>query len=122
MLNSKLIAFWLKYKGKMQGDNYQIDKEPLLALPIILPSEEKQAELAGFVTMIIDNKQKEWDYTDLLKHAKVQNNFEREILINKELEHIKTEIVTTENKIDSAVYALYDLSDRDIATINNEIK
>lgn len=26
ILNSKLIAFWLKHKGKMQGNNYQIDK------------------------------------------------------------------------------------------------
>ncbi|TQR51514.1 Eco57I restriction-modification methylase domain-containing protein, partial [Campylobacter troglodytis] len=34
ILNSKLIAFWLKHKGKMQGNNYQIDKEPLLKLPI----------------------------------------------------------------------------------------
>ncbi|GAI34013.1 unnamed protein product, partial [marine sediment metagenome] len=28
ILNSKLIAFWLRHKGKMQGNNYQIDKEP----------------------------------------------------------------------------------------------
>ena len=28
LLNSKLIAFWLRFKGKMQGNNYQIDKEP----------------------------------------------------------------------------------------------
>lgn len=33
ILNSKLIAFWLKHKGKMQGNNYQIDKEPLLNIP-----------------------------------------------------------------------------------------
>ncbi len=122
LLNSKLIAFWLKYKGKMQGDNYQIDKSPLLALPIIQPSEEKQAELAGFVTMIIDNKQKEWDYTDLLKITKAENNFEREILLTKELERFNSEIAKLENKIDIAVYELYDLSDRDIITIDNEIK
>jgi adenine-specific DNA-methyltransferase len=34
LLNSKLMAFWLKHKGKMQGNNYQLDKEPLLALPL----------------------------------------------------------------------------------------
>lgn len=34
LLNSKLIMFWLKKKGKMQGDNYQLDKEPLLSIPI----------------------------------------------------------------------------------------
>tara|TARA_R100000306_G_C4381213_1_gene144576 strand:+ start:3584 stop:7219 length:3636 start_codon:yes stop_codon:yes gene_type:complete len=35
LLNSKLIAFWLRFKGKMQGNNYQIDKEPLVNIPII---------------------------------------------------------------------------------------
>ena len=24
LLNSKLVTFWLKYKGKIQGDNYQV--------------------------------------------------------------------------------------------------
>ena len=37
LLNSKLIAFWLRFKGKMQGNNYQIDKEPLVNIPIIQP-------------------------------------------------------------------------------------
>ncbi|WP_442787250.1 DUF7149 domain-containing protein [Flavobacterium suncheonense] len=37
LLNSKLVAFWLKNRGKMQGDNFQVDKEPLLSIPIIQP-------------------------------------------------------------------------------------
>ena len=39
-LNSKVIKFWLRFKGKMQGKNYQIDKEPLLSIPIIKPKFE----------------------------------------------------------------------------------
>ena len=35
LLNSRIIAFWLRYKGKMQGFQYQIDKGPLVSLPII---------------------------------------------------------------------------------------
>ena len=35
LLNSKVVAFWLRYKGKMQGNNYQIDKEPLVNIPIV---------------------------------------------------------------------------------------
>ena len=35
LLNSQIITLWLKYKGKMQGNNFQIDKEPLLNLPIL---------------------------------------------------------------------------------------
>jgi hypothetical protein len=34
LLNSKLVEFWLRYKGKMQGSNYQIDKEPILSIPL----------------------------------------------------------------------------------------
>ena len=34
ILNSQLIKFWLYHKGKMQGSNYQVDKEPLLQIPL----------------------------------------------------------------------------------------
>ena len=33
-LNSTICRFWLKNKGKMQGDCYQVDKEPLQNIPI----------------------------------------------------------------------------------------
>jgi adenine-specific DNA-methyltransferase len=35
ILNSKTISFWLWHKGKIQGNNYQIDKEPLMQIPIV---------------------------------------------------------------------------------------
>jgi len=41
ILNSKVVAFWLRYKGKMQGDMYQVDKEPLLSIPIAQSLDEK---------------------------------------------------------------------------------
>ncbi|MBK9671899.1 MAG: Eco57I restriction-modification methylase domain-containing protein [Bacteroidetes bacterium] len=51
LLNSKLIAFWLKNKGKMQGNNYQIDKEPLLEIPIV--TTDKQQIFATLVDYIL---------------------------------------------------------------------
>jgi hypothetical protein len=51
LLNSKLIAFWLKNKGKMQGNNYQIDKEPLLEIPIV--TSDKQQIFATLVDYIL---------------------------------------------------------------------
>ena len=36
-LNSKIIKFWFLKEGKTQGNNFQIDKEPLLKLPIHYP-------------------------------------------------------------------------------------
>ncbi len=56
LLNSKLIAFWLKNKGKMQGSNYQLDKEPLLAIPIYNPSEEQQLFIKKADIMLEQNK------------------------------------------------------------------
>ena len=45
LLNSKLVSFWLKYKGKMQGDNYQVDKEPILNIPIKKIEDTKPFEI-----------------------------------------------------------------------------
>ena len=36
IFNSKVSSFWLKNKGKMQGDNFQVDKDPVLSIPIHL--------------------------------------------------------------------------------------
>ncbi len=47
LLNSKLVEFWLKNKGKMQGDNFQVDKEPLLSIPIF-KSENKEIFISLF--------------------------------------------------------------------------
>jgi len=119
LLNSKLIAYWLKFKGKMQGDNYQIDKEPLLELPLIEPSKEIQTEIADLVSQIIENKQKEIDYKELLITAKNENNFDREIKLKNELESITKTIETTENKINNEIYKLYDISENEIIVIEN---
>ncbi len=121
LLNSKLIEFWLKFKGKMQGNNYQIDKAPLLNLPIIKPDEKKQTEIANLVSKIIDNKNKKIDYKTLLEQTRKEHNFDREIKLTKELEKISTAIKTAENNIDNYIYKLYELSDNDIYTIENEI-
>ena len=53
ILNSKLIAFWLRYKGKMQGDMYQIDKAPLLDIPLIISND--QTQLANLTNRMIIN-------------------------------------------------------------------
>lgn len=39
ILNSKLVAFWLKHKGKMQGFQYQVDKDPIINIPIAIAKD-----------------------------------------------------------------------------------
>ncbi len=53
LLNSRLIEFWLKNKGKMQGANYQLDKEPLMQIPIAVADRETQDLVARLVVYIV---------------------------------------------------------------------
>jgi type I restriction-modification system DNA methylase subunit len=122
ILNSNLIAFWLKYKGKMQGNNFQIDKTPLENLPLINPSTEIQEKISHLVQSIIFNKQKSFDYLELLEKAKKENNFDREILLIKEAEFIHAELTSNESEINNIIYRLYDLTDEEIAIVENSIK
>lgn len=67
LLNSKLIAFWLRKKGKMQGNAYQLDKEPLLAIPIYKPVDKEANEIAKLVDNIIAFKKQGKDSSELEK-------------------------------------------------------
>ncbi len=87
LFNSKLVAFWLKHKGKMQGDNYQVDKDPILNIPIKKPSSKFQQPFIILVDKIIQAKKDGKDTT------------------------------TLETKIDEMVYQLYDLTADEIDII-----
>lgn len=93
LLNSKLIAFWLKYKGKMQGNNYQVDKEPILSLPILEVNQSNQHKIADFVTKIIDI-------------SSFNMGDEKQIKIRE-----------YENQIDKIIYRLYGLAPEEIKII-----
>ncbi|EKR5473095.1 Eco57I restriction-modification methylase domain-containing protein [Campylobacter coli] len=95
ILNSKLVAFWLKHKGKMQGNNYQIDKEPLLNIPVV-NINSKNEKLANKLISLVD---------EILK-AKEQNK-------NANTQEL-------ENKINSLVYKLYNLTEDEIKIIENK--
>ena len=64
LLNSKLVAFWLRKKGKMQGNAYQLDKEPLLEIPIYKPADKDANEIAKLVDKIISLKQQGKDISE----------------------------------------------------------
>ena len=98
IFNSNLIAFWLRHKGKMQGSNYQIDKEPIMEIPLIKPLESKQKPLIILVDKIL-NITKAKDYLqNPAKQAKVQEY---------------------EKQIDQLVYQLYDLTPEEIKIVEN---
>lgn len=76
LLNSKLIEFWLKNKGKMQGTNYQLDKEPLQQIPIAVPSKEIQGIIGKLVDIIILLSNTENRVSNLVQNSYISSEFE----------------------------------------------
>ena len=92
ILNSRLIAFWLRNKGKMQGENYQVDKEPLLSIPLPEPTSidhNIEQEIINLVDAILERKANQEDTKKL------------------------------EEQIDSKVYELYGLTEDEIKIIES---
>jgi adenine-specific DNA-methyltransferase len=54
LLNSRLIRFWLRHRGKMQGHHFQLDKEPLEKLPIHIPSKQEIKRVSELVQRILE--------------------------------------------------------------------
>ena len=73
----------------MQGTNYQIDKQPLLALPLISPSPDAQGSVEMLVDRILDAKAADPD----------------------------ADTAALEKEIDKRVYALYNLTEKEIAIV-----
>ncbi len=101
LLNSKLIAYWLRNKGKMQGNNYQLDKEPLLEIPIFVPLDIKQqTQIINHVTQLLQ----------LNKDLHTAN-------LETKKEQMKQKIEYNEDKINTLVYSLYNLTEEEIKII-----
>ena len=94
LLNSRLIAFWLKHKGKMQGNNFQIDKEPLLAIPLIKISDEEQKPIIKLVEQTLTAKQR----------------------------NPATDSSSMEGEIDELIYRLYGLTDEEIKIVEESVR
>ena len=77
LLNSKLIEFWLKNKGKMQGANYQLDKEPLQQIPIAVPPVNIQNLMATMVDYIIFVRSQKESLSELVSNETIALFFER---------------------------------------------
>ena len=93
VLNSSLIAYWIKNKGKQQGELFKLDKEPLQGIPLPIVSASQQQPIIALVDQILSIKKS----------------------------NSKADTSALEQKIDELVYGLYDLSTEDIAVIEQEI-
>jgi len=102
LLNSKLINFWLYHKGKRQGEQLQVDKAPLLEIPLINKENE---QIMKNVDLIIE----------LNKKLELIN-------LNREKEIIKKQIKALVKQIDEEVYKLYGITDEEKKVIEEGLK
>ncbi|WRG61225.1 Eco57I restriction-modification methylase domain-containing protein [Helicobacter pylori] len=94
LLNSLLIRFWLKHRGKVQGNNYQIDKEPLMNIPLIKITKSNKPTADKIIALV--------DKILALKEKDPKANTQK-----------------LEKEIDALVYQLYNLTDEEIKIIEN---
>lgn len=94
LLNSTLIKFWLLKMGKMQGSIYQVDKEPLVNIPILIPDKKTENILSECCDKIY----------------KVKENDK------------SADISEIEKMVDDVVYSAYALTRDEILTVENIIK
>ena len=92
VLNSKLVAFWLRNKGKMQGNNYQVDKEPLQGIPLPIVELAQQQPIITLVDNILA--------------AKKANP--------------TASTIAWETEIDKIVYELYGLTEEEVRIVEGE--
>jgi len=107
LLNSSLVFFWLKFKGKKQGEQLQIDKAPLLDIPLYKPDENNK-EVQEIIKLVDTIR-------ELIK--KLQN-----VNLDSEKAMIEKQILVYEEKIDDLLFKLYELKKEEIETIKESLK
>ncbi len=104
ILNSRLVYFWLKNKGKQLGDLLQIDKGPLLNTPLIKTDDfQLQNKLIALVNVMLGLNEK-------AQTAK-----------GNEKEQIQRQIEKTDKEIDDLVYNLYGITKEERKIIETAI-
>ena len=111
LLNSSLMFFWLKYKGKKQGEQLQIDKEPLLRLPIYKPNTNNRTEIEA-----------EQEITKLVDKLRELTKESLEVKISSEKELIQKQINAYERRIDDLVYKLYGITEEEKKVIEDSLR
>lgn len=121
LLNSKLVAFWLKYKGKLQGNLYQVDKVPLLDIPIATTDKQNIFEtLVDYILFVhqpreqqlikyIDNDLIIHSIEEVIDHAIFEVYFPADLESAglKILEHLKDLKPLAENEEGETVIRFY---------------
>lgn len=111
LLNSKLIYFWLYHNGKRQGEQLQVDRDPLIEIPIYKLDEnnKEQQKIKEEIIKVVDL------IRDLTKKL-------QDIKLDAEKSMIEKQILAYEGKIDDLIFKLYGLNNDEIETIKESLK
>lgn len=102
VLNSTLIKFWLKNKGKMKGDIFEIYPEPLRNIPVVINNKSIKMEIESKVQDII----------------KITQNNNVHNISDTLIGEVVSKLVLD---IDNLVYKLYGLDEEDINYIKTQV-
>jgi adenine-specific DNA-methyltransferase len=103
LLNSKVIMYWLRNKGKMQGNNYQIDKAPLLAIPLLKPDTKVINRVETIVNEILLDK------ADSKNTNALEQSLDYIFYHLYELNYKEVKIIDPEFSLSEAEYAALDV-------------
>jgi adenine-specific DNA-methyltransferase len=101
LLNSQLVYFWLYHKGKKQGEQLQVDKAPLLEIPIVYKEQDPATKQ---IIELVDKQIATYKALD-----GEQSESKKQLLQNQ--------IDSNDRKINQLVYKLYGLTQKEIAVI-----
>jgi len=116
ILNSEVAHFWL-FQQKRHGLQLQVDKEVLSHFPIpqvdfSKPGDKKiHEDLIVLVKRILE-----------LNSKLAENRNEDKDIFGEKRRELESKITRTDEMIDSLVYRVYDLSDAEIAIVENEVR
>lgn len=111
LLNSRLIAFWLRNKGSMQGNNFQLDKAPLLNIPLFVPNDVTKFTILVDYLLYLNNPNNE----QILSHTdnkRVANHIED--ILNAMINELYFEKHMKDNELDVLEY----LNPKSIESLN----
>jgi adenine-specific DNA-methyltransferase len=118
-LNSKLSKWYFERISTTTGmGTNRWKKFKLELLPIAIVEDE--TPFINLVDEILETKPKIKVYKTLLDEAIKNDNFDREIKLKKEIETMENRVIECEKEIDVMVYALYGLSEDEIAIVEGK--
>lgn len=103
LLNSKLVKYWLKHKGKMQGRMFQVDKEPLLRIPLCTTDSATQAKIVVLIDKVLQ-------LIPLVKSATLETQ-------RDSYQHL---LEDADASLQRLIYAVYGLNTDDIRQIESD--